>query len=240
MDTIDAIILHTIDYKDSSKILYVYTSKGHHSFIAHRVKKMNNSMRFLSQPGTRVKVNTSKGSLKSLKEAELIDEYHHIKEDVNAFLFMSHIMDLVRNVVDDHADHQKMYQFLIKLFDLMENGKDPEILSFIFELKLLYFIGYGLHFKSCIHCNNNENLVFSPTSGGLLCSEHNSEVGEIFTYDIYHPLAACYYIDISTENLPVVSKDIRVQIRHILDIMYDDFVGYKTKSRKIIKQFLKY
>jgi DNA repair protein RecO (recombination protein O) len=240
METIDAIVLHTIDYKDSGKILYTYSKDGHQSLIAYRVKKMNNSMRYLSQPGTRINISTTSGKMKSLKEAEIIDEYHHIKSDITAFLFMSHIMDLTRNVIDDHADHQKMYAFLIKLFDQMNQGQDPELLSFIFELKLLYFIGYGLHFKSCVHCNQTKNLVFHPSSGGLLCDDHRNEIGEVFHQDIFQYLANCYYIDISKESLPLIPKEVRSSIRHILDIMYDEFVGYKTKSRSIIKQFLKY
>ena len=172
MDIEKAFVLNSLDYKDNSRILYLYTEKGHVSVLAHGVKKLNSINRFLSQNGTLIKLSITSAKFPSLKEGQLINDYEEIKKDIYKYTYMNHIMELVRNVISDDLDHPKMFQFLEKLFTKMNQNEPPDILSFIFELKLLHFIGYGLNFSKCSICEDNENLKFSPTNGGLVCSKH--------------------------------------------------------------------
>jgi len=170
----------------------------------------------------------------------LINDYEEIKKDIYKYTYMNHIMELVKNTISDDLDHPKMFQFLEKLFTKMNQNEPPDILSFIFELKLLHFIGYGLNFSKCSICEDNENLKFSPTNGGLVCSKHLefTEIG--YGSDIYLILKALYYIDITKQEIPVISNALKTIIRNIIEMLYDEFVSFKTKSRKIIKQIEKY
>lgn len=240
MDIENAFVLNSIDYKDNSKILYLYTDKGHLSVIAHGVKKMNSINRFLSQNGTQIKLSISKGSFPSLKEGEIIEEYEEIKKDIIAYSFMNHIMELVKNVVSDDLNHHKMFSFLEKLFKRMNQDVDPELLSFIFELKLLYFIGYGLNFKGCNICSNDENLVFHVSSGGLVCREHLMFTDLSYNEDIYSILKYLYYIDIDKHEIITITDSEKITIRRIIDMLIEEFVSFRTKSRNIIKQIKKY
>jgi len=240
MDFIEGIVLKSLDYKDSSKILYLYTDKGLLSIIAHSVKKMNNINRFLSQNGTLIRFTHSSGKFPSLKEGELINDYPKIKEDILAYTYMNHIMELVNNTISEDLNHSKMFSFLKRMFNLFNDQFNPEILSFIFELKLLFFLGYGLNFKKCNVCDKTENLVFSIDSGGLVCAEHLSFKQESYGSDIYKSLILLYYIDISNLELPIVTDNQKVIIRHIVDQLFDQYVSFKTKSRKILLQLQKY
>lgn len=240
MELKEAIVLRSLDYKDSSKILYLYTDEGLKSVIAHSVKKMNSINRFLSQNGNLIKLNYTKSDFPSLKEGELVNDYPNIKKDLTSYTYMNHIMELIGNAIPTDSDHNKLYSFVKKLFLLFDEGIDPEVLSFIFELKLLYFLGYGLNFKECNICSSKDNLVFSVEYGGLVCSEHlkANQVG----YDalVYVNIIKLYVIDISKEEIPLLQKKDKVIIRHIIDVLYQDYVSYKTKSRGIIKQIMKY
>lgn len=235
-----AIVLHSIHYKDSAKLLYLYTESGHKSCQVHGVKKMKSNYRYLAQNGTVVNIDLTNATLPSVREAELINDYPVIKQDIIAYTYMCHIMELVRNVVSDDLNHPKMIQFLEKIFTLMNEEKDPEILTFIFELKLLFFIGYGLNFKGCSICDLDEALVFHPSSGGLVCSSHLKYKEEAFSKESYLLLQLLYYIDIDKQELPEIDESERHTIRHILDILFDEFVSFKTKSREILKQLKKY
>ncbi len=240
MEFTEAIVLKSLDYKDSSKILYLYTSSGLKSVIAHGVKKMNNINRFLSQNGNLIKFTFSKGSFPSLKEGELLNDFPEVKKDLVAYTYLNHIMELVNNTISDDLDHPKMFDFLKRLFTLFNEKHDSEVLSFIFELKLLFFIGYGLNFKSCNICNLNENLVFSIDSGGLVCKEHLSLNQQSYGKDIFLLLSKLYYINIDDyENIELTNNE-RVIIRHIVDQLFDQYVSFKTKSRNILKQLQKY
>ncbi len=240
MEFVDAIVLKSLDYKDSSKILYLYTEKGLLSVIAHGVKKMNSINRVLSQNGNLIRITFTKGNFPSLKEGELVNDYEMIKSDILSYTYLNHIMELVNNTISEDLDHPKMFNFLKKIFKLFNDLVDPEMLSFIFELKLLYFLGYGLNFKQCNICDKNEFLVFNVDNGGLVCKEHLSFNQESFDSDIYIQLAKLYFIDINEFKTVDLTSNQRVIIRHIIDLLFDQYVSFKTKSRKIIQQLQKY
>ena len=208
--------------------------------LAHGVKKMNSINRFLSQNGTLVKLSTTNSKFPSLKEGEIIDEYENIKKNVDTYTYMNHIMELVRNVISEDLNHVKMFGFLEKIFRKINSGDDYEVVTFSFELKLLHFIGYGLNFKECNICGNSNDLVFNVSNGGLICKEHLNYNDLSYDVDIYNYLKFLYYIDLDKHDLPEITNPERVIIRNIIDMLFDEFVSFKTKSRKIIKQIKKY
>ncbi len=240
MEFTEAIVLKALDYKDSSKILYLYTNKGLKSIIAHGVKKMNNINRFLSQNGNLIFVTFSKGSFPSLKEGELLNDFPKTKNDLLAYAYVNHILELVNNTITEDADHPKMFNFLKKLLNLFNEEKDPEILGFIFELKLLYFLGYGLNFKQCNICGAKEDLVFNVDEGGLVCKSHLSLNQQSYSSEIYLAIAKLYYLDIDQDYEIELQKNERIILRNIIDQLFDQYVSFKTKSRNIIRQIQKY
>ena len=240
MELKEAIVLRSLDYKDSSKILYLYTDEGLKSVIAHSVKKMNSINRFLSQNGNLIKLNFTKSDFPSLKEGELVNDYPNIKKDLVSYTYMNHIMELIGNTIPADSDHLKLYSFVKRLFLLFDEGYDPEVLSFIFELKLLYFLGYGLNFKECNICSSKDDLVFSTENGGLICSEHLSLNQSSYGPEVYINIMKLYVIDINKTLVPILEKNDKVILRHIIDVLYEDYVSYKTKSRGIIRQIQKY
>ncbi len=240
MDFVKAFVLNSIDYKENSKILYLYTNNGHQSVIAHGVKKMNSINRFLSQNGTLIRYTHTSTKFPSLKEGEIIKEFEHIKKDIVLYTYMNHINELVQHTISDDLQHEKMFMFMEKIFDRIDDGYDPELLCFVFELKLLHFLGYGLQLKQCAICSLDEELVFNTTNGGLVCKHHLSFKDKYFDASIYRYIQELYYIDIEQSDLPDISKNDRVILRHIIDLLYDEFISYKTKSRNILKQIKKY
>jgi len=240
MDFSKGIVCKTLDYKDSSKILYIYTEQGNISVLARGVKKLNSINRVLSQVGNLISFQKTKGELPTLKEGELLNDYETIKEDLEAYSFVTHILELLHGTIDEFSDHSKMFHFVERLLELFNNKTDPEILSFIFELKLLFFLGYGINFRGCQVCGENDGLIYSVTDGGLICQKHLKPHSDSYDSDVYNIIKRLYYVNIDDRIDFDLSKNERIMIRHIIDMTYDEFVSYKTKSRDIIKQIKKY
>lgn len=240
MAIIEAIVLYSIDYKETGKIVYLYTENGHRSAQVYGLKKMNNKNKYLIQNGTLLEVSLGSKGLPTLKESQLINDYQNIKTDILKYSYMNHILELVRNTISDDHDHKKMFEFLKKLFLQMNLSDDSEFFSFIFELKLLYFLGYGLNFKQCSVCDENTELVFHISSGGLICKSHLTFHQEYYESKIYLIIKYLYYIDIEQHDLIELNSNERRTIRIILDQLYDEFISFRTKSRQIIKQIQKY
>lgn len=240
MDFIEGLVLKSIDYKDSSKIIYIYNKKGNHSMIAHSVKKMNSRNRFLSQPCNLIKYSHTLTKFPSLKEAEILRNYEYIKTDILSYSYVNHIFDLVRNTISEDLNHEKMYSFLKRLLELFEQKNDPELLTFIFELKLLFFLGNGLNFKACSVCSKKSDLVFSIDFGGLICRDHLDINQSYYNETTYKIMKYLYYLDIEDYDNIEITQNERVEIRHIINIIYDQYISYSSKSLKIIKQLQKY
>lgn len=241
MRTTEAIVLFKVDYRDSSKILHLYAKDGHHSVVAHGVKKLNSMHRVLAQIGNVIRLDLSSSrDLPSLKDGELVHEFPTVQTDPIGLAYLSHMLDLVRLAISSDSDHEKMYQFLIKLLQRLERGWDPELLTFVFELKLLHFLGHGLSLAGCTMCNEAEDLVFHISSGGLLCRQHLTPVDVSYDQDIYGLIDLLYRLDVTTDELPVVAPNDRVILRHIIDLLYEEFVGVHTRSRSILRQLKKY
>ncbi|MEC9484372.1 MAG: DNA repair protein RecO [Candidatus Izemoplasma sp.] len=239
MKEIEGFVLQSIDYKDNHKILYLYSALGHHTLLAYNVKKMNNIQRFLSQRGSLIQYKIPEKPMAPLKDGELINAYDTIKEDPIAYTRMLHILELVRHVIDDHSNHEKMFHFIKKIFNHMNRQLDSELYQYIFELKLLHFIGYGLNFKACSICGKKTNLVFHPSSGGVICKQHVKDFSVSYPYDIYELLAHLYYIDVDHASPRNLTHKQRIQIKEIITLLYDEFVGFHTKSSKILEQMQK-
>lgn len=238
MDTL-AFVLQSIDYKDNHKILYTYTKDGQQSILAYNVKKLKNRSRYLSQRGNLIQYSSPKKELASLKDGQLVNEYENIKLDPIKYATQLHILELVRHVIDDASNHEKMFNFLSKIFDLMNQGFDEETLAFIFELKLLYFVGYGLNFKACSICFKTEDLVFHVNSGGLICKDHIKDLSRSYQGDVIDDLKRLYFIDILTDSFPLIEGHKKHLIRQIIDELYEEFISYHTKSSQILKQLKK-
>ena len=236
----EAIVCKVLDYKDSSKILYLYTEQGNKSIIARGVKKLNSINRYLSQVPNIISYEASKGTFPSLQEGHLMQEFGDIQLDIEKFTFVSHILELVINTIDEQSNHSKMYDFLKRLLYRIDKESDPEILSFIFELKLLSFLGYGIRFNGCNQCDEGINLVYSVRNGGLICRRHLEPLEEAYDLEITQKIKELYYMDINQYFEIPLSKNERIMIRHIIDVTFDDFIGYHSKSRTILKQIKKY
>src|SRR5690606_25678140 len=66
----------------------------------------------------------------------------------------------------------QLYQLLLQLLTHLEEGRNPEILTRIFELRMLSICGYRPVFQHCVNCRSQSQPVrVSVIQGGFLCSE---------------------------------------------------------------------
>ena len=101
MDRVEGIVCRVLDYKDSSKILYIYTEFGQRSIIARGVKKLSSLNRNLSQVGNIISFENSNRELATLKEGELVHDFDLLSEGVlkkKANEYNKLIMRLVNDV----------------------------------------------------------------------------------------------------------------------------------------------
>lgn len=238
MEPLEGFILRTIDYKDTSKLLYAYTKEGHVSMLARGVKKMQSPLRHQAQTHMRLSMDLSKGTLPTLKEATLLDHYPAIKADFIRSNVLYSISELIYHNVHQDDDHQKLYPFLMKITETLKTTEAPLEVLAIFEMKLLHFEGIGMNLRACDVCGEKGNLILDGDAGVLVCEEHADPAHHLFDHTIATALQYFYYIDILKFS-PRGMSDVEMRlVFEITDGLYSSHMGYRGKAKAILKSLL--
>ncbi len=233
-----AYILRTIEYRDTSRLLYAYTEDGVKSMIARGVKKLQSPLGPLSQRGLLLEVDIGGGSLPTLKDAQLIDRFAPIKEDILKSTVLSTVEELIYYNVHRDDAHERLFDFLMRYIDVLARTDAPVELLLVFELKFLWFLGAGVYLKACHVCDAKEGLHYDAHQGALVCDAHAPGNHKLYGKDIYGPLRYYYYADINRFTPLHPGIDTISSLLGHTDALYRMHLGFRSKAKTIAKSLL--
>lgn len=171
----EGIVLNEIRYKDTSKILNIYTKKlGKISLMAQGAYKPKSVLIATTQIFSYSEFNLQRGrNFYYINQADIIDSFYSIRENIERVFYGSYILELIDKSTPIEEENDKLFLLLEKgLKTLSELEKD--YLKFIvsYELKFISFLGYRPYLNNCVLCNNEDNnMRFSFIEGGLICKD---------------------------------------------------------------------
>lgn len=202
-------MIKTQDYKESDKIVWLFSEKlGKISVIAKGAKK-NRSKLFsstLSFCYGNYLVYRGKG-MYTLNESDIIESFQSLLSDLETITYASYFCELIDIAMTEEESNRELFKDIIACFYFMKNKVgDLETLSRIFELKVLNATGYGLNLDRCCICRNklNSSNYMSLQYLGGVC-ENCQRINGI------HISNATYNIIKYLNNLPL-EKSYRVTI----------------------------
>ncbi len=231
---IDAYVLRTIDYQDHGKLLYLYTDAGIKSAIARGVKKMQSPLRAFAQLGALLRVKLSKGALPTLKEAERIARHPQIGEDLLKTSVAAVIRELIYYNISDDDDHIKLLGFVKKFLKALNDTSDPKQLLMLFQLKLLYFLGYGVRFDRCGQCGSTRELLLDAHTGMVLCKAH-SDASHTLDEAAFTPLRTMLHAEIETFTPIPLDASTQKRLEALIESWYEHHLSSKPKALAILK-----
>ncbi|MFP4478884.1 MAG: DNA repair protein RecO [bacterium] len=238
MEVIEGIVLKQMNYKESSKIIYVYTIHGLVSVLVHGSNKVKSPYLNLVRVFSHVKLHVSGREMKTLRDGEVIHYHAEISEDVTKYTYALHFMELVYYFSHHEHDHEKFYLFILKIIDKIIEKNNYEVYIMMAELKLLYLLGVQPLLKHCVFCDSKEALNFSVQDGGMICAKHRQNSS--YNASAMHLLLTLYYYDLSNPiDLEYEEEDI-ITLRKIIDEYYEYHLNYKSRSRKLLKDLIGY
>ena len=108
----------------------------------------------------------------TLSQGELISSHHGLRSDLLLTATAAYLVELLDRMTEEKDPSPALYRLLSSTLDQLEEGTDPEILSRIFELKVLEAAGYRPVLDKCAFCGSRDRPVrFSVRQGGFLCSD---------------------------------------------------------------------
>ena len=186
-------------------------------------------------------VQTSSG-LGSLSQGEPIESFRHIREDIMSTAYASYIIELLDKATDDRKPNPYLFELLYQMLNYINEGYDPEVLTAIYDMKMLKVLGIPPVLDSCVSCGRTEGeFSFSINEGGFLC--HRCKERDRYRISISPAtvklLRLFYYFDLSRLGTISLKDETKQELKKVIQAYYDEYSGLHLKSKKFLQQMHK-
>ncbi|OYW71583.1 MAG: DNA repair protein RecO [Aerococcus viridans] len=238
----DGIVLFTRKYKENDLLIKIFTKEfGKRMFFIRNIQRTNNGLREIAFPYLRAnfvgRINDKGFSFLS----DVGDRYFPKTtiQNIEANAYAAYMVGLTDAAFEDFIPEDPLFDLLWQGLEKIEAGVDPTVVANIFEIQILPKFGVTPNFKSCAICGNTQgNFDYSMQYAGVLCEQH-------FHMDerrLHWSRRASYFIRMFSQipyaKLGTVSlgQQTKSELRHALDMLYEEYVGIHLKSHHFISQ----
>ncbi len=171
----EALVLHHTYYGESDIILTLFTDEyGLQKGFAKAARKSRKRFGAVLDPFTQAIFQWKKGrgDLLLLQEAELLNSRFGLRGDLQRLALASYGVELVSLTLEEGEPYPLIYELLCSFLDYLEQDGDESIAKLLFELRLVYLLGYMphlLHCSECLKIFDHEKIRFDANRGGSLC-----------------------------------------------------------------------
>lgn len=238
------LVLVRKNYREADMIVKILTDKfGKRSFLFHRARKPGFQFSGGILPFTQSKYT---GTLRDpgfsyITTVRGTTNYQHIAEDLMKNAYATYILGLIDLAFPDNEPIPDWFQFAAEALTKIDAGVDAQIVGHIAEIQLLGAYGVAPHWANCVVCGRDDlPLDFSEEYGGLLCSNH----WDLDVHRYHASRRSIYYLRLfSTVNLSQlgtvkVAPATKIELRTIIDRLYEDMVGVTPRAKRFLDQML--
>ena len=232
----EGIVIKCTPYKESSKILNVFTKEyGIIGVISKGCKSLKSPNRLISENFAYgvFQLSYKENALSTLISGDVKDYFINIKSDIIKFSYMTYLVQLASEVYKE-SNESIVYDLLISSLLKIEDGLNPKVISNILELKYLEYLGINLNVDNCLVCGDNKVITFSHARGGFVCNKCKKDE-TIVDAKVLKMLRMYKYVDISKVSKIDISNEVVAQINSILDLYITEYSGINVKSKSFLK-----
>ena len=180
LSDVTGFILREFPYKETSKILEVFTREyGKISIIAKGIMKSKSSSTSRRFAKANFNLYKSGKDFYGAKDIILINAYSKSNKNFDVILYKSAIADLLLRTIDQ-TQIDVVYKLLDNSFLAFENARENQLNIFLaFLLKYISFSGFKPNLSTCGVCGRqirNEDLYFSNSKASLICSDDKYQI----------------------------------------------------------------
>ena len=237
---VEGIVISEQDFKESSKIINVFTKD--HGIIGIMAKGAKAIKSPLRSTTTKLSYGTftiyyKEDKLSLLKEVAIKDNFKNILKDIEKISFATYLVELARQVYKESENNQ-VYDILIAGLKKINDLYDPLVITNIIELKYLEYLGVLPVIDRCSSCGRKTNIItLSADTGGYLCTAcHTNE--PIISDASIKLIRMYYYVDIEKIDNLNVKKQYKEEINNFLDLYYERYTGMYLKSKKFLNSII--
>jgi len=241
----DAIVLGHRNLGEADKILTLFSpDKGKIHAVARGVRRPRNPILAGSQLFSYSNFLIVEGrNLDNISQCEIKESFYRIRQNLGKMAYGLYFAELLRASTPMEDKNRELFRFFLKTMYLLQEWEDTEILSRIYEIKLMAIQGFTPEVFSCVSCCQKvlNKIFFSPSMGGILCFDcHKRDKNAINitpdTLSTLQKMLLMTYEELKSIN---VNKYTREQLSSILSLFISHQIDRKLKTVQFIKDINK-
>ena len=190
----NAIVLRSIDYAESDRLLTLFSAeKGKLTAGIRGVRKKGAKLSFASQPFCFAEyILVQKGDKYTVKTAYLYDGFYPLRTDIVRYYAANALTATCLSILGDEERNDGVFVALASaLKSLAYEDTDPAEPLTEFLLSALQSAGYAIHLDGCGYCDEEMgDKLYFDFAGGCFCCE-NCAKGVRASLSTYHFLRKC-------------------------------------------------
>ncbi len=245
MEKAEGIVLRQTSYRESDKIIVVFTREfGKIGMVARGAKKGKSRLAAVTQPFTTGMFSFFGGrGLVTMQQGDVIQNFSSIQQDIFLTAYASFVCELLDKATEERQKNEYLFELAYAILRDIDEGYDAQILTQIFEMKMLNVLGLYPVMDRCAICSETEgHFDFSSASDGLVCHR----CFEKDPYRMHLPenvvklLRLFYMFRIERLGEIHVKPETKVWLEKAIDTYYDEKSGLYLKSKKFLRDMSKW
>jgi len=178
----EGIVLRNTPYGEADLIVTFFTrDEGLVQGFAKSSRKVRSRFGAALEPLSRVRISLmgrEGGSLPRITQADIVESFHVLREDLPTLVSLGPLVDLVRTLLHEREPHARKYDLLVAGFRALGQASSRPVILLCLMIKFLWMCGYGPRVSACGRCGavfSGGYGYFFPEYGAVLCQACRSE-----------------------------------------------------------------
>lgn len=169
---VTGLVVRTVDLSESDKLLSVYTQEcGMMTIMAKGSRTLKSRYMAVAQPFCYASFLLSvRGDYYWLREAELIESFFDLRNDLVVTALASYFCDVICDVGVNTPEPSLLSLILNSLYALTQKNFDPRLVKAAFEFRAAALLGFYPDVAACADCGDTvSDCVLDVMNGCVLC-----------------------------------------------------------------------
>jgi DNA repair protein RecO (recombination protein O) len=237
----DAIVLGHRNLGEADKILTLFSpEKGKIHAVAKGVRRPRNPILAGSQLFTYSNFLIIEGrNLDNISQCEIKESFYKIRQNLEHMAYGLYFAELLRVSTPMEDKNRELFRFFLKTMYLLQEWNNTELLSRIYEIKLMAIQGFAPEIFRCVGCGEKvgNKVYFSTLMGGILCLNcHEKDRKSINitpeTISVLRKMLMMTYEELEGLHVKEYTKE---QLKNISSIFISHHIDRKLKTVQFIK-----
>jgi len=238
---VEGIVLRSMDYGESNKIVTLLTkTNGKAGVLVRGAKKVKSRHSSLAQPFTygEYQYFRTKG-LGTLNHGEIIESHHDLRMQLELSAYASYASELTDRIIQEEEPTGFHFEQLKAYLAALDEGKDPQIVTQLYEMRILALAGYAPELEECVSCGNRVGpFRLSAHNGGILCGRcvNRDPSAPALSEGAYKLLRLFKGMDMRRLGSIAVKPETKLELKRAMRLLMDSQLGLQLKSRNFLDQ----